>query len=389
VAGLHRLTALQVKNAKPGDKLSDGGGLRLDIDPNGNGAWIFRFTSPVTRRERFMGLGPANDVSLARARVAAQQARDLLRNHVDPIEARKEQRAAAKVEASRSVTFKAYAEEFISGRESGWKNEKHRQQWRNSLRDYAYPHIGHLAVADVDAPAVLTVLRPIWGDKKETARRVRGRIEMIMNAAKAEGLRSGENPALWRGHLDQVLTRRRKSEVKHHPALPYAELPTFMTSLRADTSDAARLLDFIILTAVRYDVAPPSAGEVAGDLWKIPAHRMKADRDFDVPLSSAAAALLPVPKVSGTALAKCIRRHTATPATTHGFRSTFRDWAGDCTSFPRDVAEMALAHAVEDETEAAYRRSTALAKRRKLMEAWAAFCESKPANVVPLHRTKA
>jgi integrase len=336
-----------------------------------------------------MGLGPAHDVTLAKARVAAQEARDLLRNHVDPIEARKEQRTAAKVEANRFVTFKAYAEQFINGRESGWKNEKHRQQWRNSLSTYAYPHIGATAIADVDTTAVLAVLRPIWGDRKETARRVRGRIEMILNAAKAEKLRTGENPALWRGHLDHVLPRRKKSEVKHHPALPYAELPAFMASLRTDTSDAARLLEFIILTAVRYDVAPPRAGEVTDDLWKIPAVRMKADRDFDVPLSRAAVALLPVPKVSGTALAKCIRRHTATPATTHGFRSTFRDWAGDCTSFPRDVAELALAHAVEDETEAAYRRSTALAKRRKLLDAWSAFSESKPANVVPLHRAKA
>ena len=380
MATLHRLTALTVKNAKPGDKLSDGGGLRLDVDRSGNGAWIFRFTSPVTGRERFMGLGPAGDVPLAKAREAAQEARELLRDHIDPIEARRNQRAAAKVETGRSVTFQAYAEQFITGRESGWKNEKHRQQWRNSLRDYAYPHIGHIAVADVDTAALLIALRPIWSTKKETARRVRGRIEMILNAAKAEGLRTGENPALWRGHLDQVLTRRKKSEVKHHPALPYAELPAFMASLRTDTSDAARLLELIILTAVRYDVAPPRAGEVAGDLWKIPAFRMKAERDFEVPLSRAAAALLPVAKMSGTALAKCIRRHTEMPATTHGFRSCFRDWVGDCTSFPREVAELALAHAVEDETEAAYRRSTALAKRRQLMEAWAEFATKPPTN---------
>jgi integrase len=376
LAKLHKLTALQVKNAKPGDKLSDGGGLRLDLDKNGNAAWIFRYTSPATGRERFMGLGPANDVSLTRARDAAQEARELLREHVDPIERRNQQRAAAKVAENRSITFKTYAEQFIGGRESTWKNEKHRQQWRNSLRDYAYPHIGGTPVADVDTDAVLRVLRPIWNEKKETARRVRGRIEMILNAAKAEKLRTGENPALWRGHLDQVLARRKKSEVKHHPALPYSEVPAFMAKLRADQSDAARMLEFIILTAVRYDVAPPRDGEVVGDLWKIPGHRMKAEREFDVPLSKAAAALLPVPKVSDTALAKCIRRHTASPATTHGFRSTFRDWAGDCTSFPRDVAEAALAHAVEDETEAAYRRSTALVKRRKLMDDWARYCAS-------------
>jgi integrase len=388
LAKLHKLTALQVRNAKPADRLSDGGGLRLDVDGSGNGAWIFRFTSPVTGKERFMGLGPARDVPLAKAREAAQQARDLLRDRIDPIEVRKEQRAAAKVGASRSVTFRTYAERFVAGRESGWKNDKHRQQWRNSLRDYAYPHIGDTAVAEVDTYAVLLCLRPIWSEKKETARRLRGRIEMILNAAKAEGLRSGDNPALWRGHLDQVLARRKKSERKHHAALPYGELPAFMAALRSDTSDAARLLEFIILTAVRYDVAPPRDGEVTGDLWSVPALRMKAERNFDVPLSAAAAALLPVRKVSGTALANCIRRHTATPATTHGFRSTFRDWAGDCTSFSREVAEMALAHAVEDETEAAYRRSTALEKRRQLMEAWAKFCAaSSGATVVLLTRS--
>jgi integrase len=315
-------------------------------------------------------------VPLAKARDAAQEARELLRQFVDPIEARNEQRAAATIQANRSVTFKAYAKQFIDGREASWKNEKHRQQWANSLRDYAYPHIGQLPIADVDTLAVLSCLRPIWSTKKETARRVRGRIEMILNAAKAEKLRTGENPALWRGHLDQVLARRKKSEVRHHPALPYSELPAFMVKLRTDRSAAARQLEFIILTAVRYDVAPPRDGEVVGDLWSIPGHRMKVEKDFDVPLSQAAVALLPVPKVSDTALAKCIARHTATRATTHGFRSTFRDWCGDCTSFPREIAEAALAHAVEDEVEAAYRRSTALAKRRKLMDAWAMYATS-------------
>lgn len=372
---MHKLTALKIKNAGPGAKLSDGGGLRLDVDGKGAAAWIFRFTSPATKRERFMGLGPLRDVPLAAAREAAAEARALVRRAIDPIDHRNGQRVAAKVEARRSVTFEAYAEQFVAGREASWKNPKHRQQWRNTLRDYAYPQIGSTPIADIDTDAVLQVLRPIWSDRKETARRLRGRIEMILNAAKAEGFRIDPNPALWKGHLDQVLARRKKSDVRHHPALPYAELPAFMVKLRADRSDAARMLEFIILTAVRFDVAPPRAGEIVGDNWEIPAVRMKTAREFVVPLSAAAAALLPVPRVSDTALAKAIRRHAKTPATTHGFRSTFRDWAGDCTSFPRDVAEMALAHAVEDETEAAYRRGTALAKRRELMEAWATFCK--------------
>jgi integrase len=373
------LTALLVKNAAPGDRLSDGGGLRLDVDKNGNRNWVFRFTSPVTAKERYAGLGSASDVTLAQARDAAQEARALIRDGVDPIEHRNTQRTTARVEASRSVTFKDYAERFISGREAGWKNDKHRQQWRNSLRDYAHPHIGHLAVSDVDTDAVLKVLRPIWTNKPETARRVRGRIEAILNAAKAEGLRTGENPAVC-GHLDQVgLARRRKSDVKHHPALPYAELPAFMASLAADTSDAAHMLRFIIATVCQYtEAAEMDSIEVSGNVWTIPAIRMKADRPHAVPLTAAAVACLPVPRVSDVALASCIDRHTSSPATTHGFRSTFRDWAGDCTEFPRELAEAALAHVFKDDTEAAYRRSTALEKRRVLMSAWADYCASAP-----------
>ncbi|SHM07284.1 protein of unknown function [Bradyrhizobium lablabi] len=370
------LTAFQVKNSKPGDKLSDGGGLRLDVDKNGNRSWIFRFTSPVTGKERYMGLGPADDVTLAQARDAAQDTRALIRDGKDPIEDRNAKRAEAKVEASRSVTFKVYADGFISGREAGWKNNKHRQQWRNSLRDYAHPHIGHLPVADVDTEAVLKVLRPIWTKKKETARRVRGRIEAILNSAKAEKLRTGENPALWRGHLDQVLARRKKSDVKHHPALPYEEMPKFWKSLASDTSNAARMLRWIILTACRFNEAyemDPTA-EVKGDLWTVPAIRMKGDRPHFVPLTPLALAQLPFRPVSDVTLANCIARHTDTPATTHGMRSTFRDYAGDETEAAWETAEAAIAHVVGDETEIAYRRRTALAKRRELMMTWADYC---------------
>jgi integrase len=229
----------------------------------------------------------------------------------------------------------------------------------------------------VNTDGVLKALRPIWSTKKETARRVRGRVEAILNAAKAEGLRTGENPALWRGHLDQVLAKRKKSEVTHHPALSYEEMPTFWKSLSADTSDAARMLRWIILTACRFNEAyeMDQGAEVKGDLWTVPAIRMKADRKHDVPLTAAALAQLPFRPASDVTLLNCIARHTGTPATTHGMRSTFRDWCGDCTSFPRDVAEMALAHAVGDETEAAYRRGTALAKRRELMTQWADYCQ--------------
>lgn len=372
------LTALAVKNAKPGDKLGDGGGLRLDVDKNGNRSWVFRYTSPTTGKERYAGFGSAVEVSLADARDARDEARKLIRNNIDPIENRISERAKAKATETGVISFEAYAKQYIAGKEAGWKNEKHRQQWSNSLRDYAYPLIGSIAVPDVDTAAVLKVLRPIWDVKKETARRVRGRIEAILNAAKAENLRTGENPALWRGHLDQVLARRKKSEVKHHPALPYEEIPEFWKSLAADTSDAARMLRWVILTACRFNEADnlDPAAEVKGDLWTIPAIRMKGEREHKVPLTKSALAQLPFRSVSDVTLSNCIARHTDTIATTHGMRSTFRDWAGDCTSFPRDIAEMALAHAVSDETEAAYRRSTALAKRRELMGTWADYCGS-------------
>jgi integrase len=382
------LTALRVKNAKPGDKLGDGDGLRLDVDKNGNASWLLRFKSPVTGKERFMGLGPLREVGLADAREAAGAARTLLRNNIDPIEQRIAERAKVKADATGAITFEAYAKRYIGGKESGWKNDKHRQQWSNSLRDYAYPVIGHLRVCDVDTAAVRKVLDPIWNEKKETARRVRGRIEAILNGAKAEGLRTGENPALWRGHLDQFLARRRKSDVQHHPALPYEEMPQFWRSLAGDTSDAARMLRWIILTACRFNEADAMdpAGEVKGDLWTIPAIRMKAEREHKVPLTDLALAQIPFRPVSDVTLSNCIARHTNSPATTHGMRSTFRDWAGDCTTFPREIAEMALAHAIGDETEVAYRRSTALAKRRALMNDWADYCMSA---IIRLHRSVA
>jgi integrase len=377
------LTTKRIQHAKPGERLGDGNGLRLDVDRSGNSSWIFRFTSPVTGKERFMGLGPARDVSLAEARDAAAKARALIRQRKDPIEARRADRAEAKVEASRAITFQVYAEQFIAGREGAWKNPRHRQAWRNSLRDYVFPAIGHLPVADVDTVAVLQVLRAIWGTKTETASRVRGRIEAILSAAKVEGLRTGENPAVWRGHIAEVLPSRRKvSKVEHHPALPYSGMPAFWRSISADTSDAARMLRFIILTACRYgEAAGVQSGEIVKDLWTIPAQRMKGGKAHAVPLTSLALEQWPFRPVSDVALAKVIRRHTVAPATTHGFRSSFRDWAGDCTDHPRDLAEAALAHTLSD-VEKAYRRSDGLVKRRKLMEDWSTYCAGPRADLV-------
>jgi hypothetical protein len=261
------LTALKIKNAKPVDgrrtSLGDGDNLWLYVDKNSNKSWVFRYTSPTTRKAREMGLGPERDVTLAQARDAAQAARALLRAGTDPLDHRKQKIEAAKVEESRSISFQVYAERFVAMRESGWKNPIHRQQWRNSLRDHVYPVIGHIAVADVDNAAVRRCLDPIWTERPETARRVRGRIESVLSAAKAEGLRTGENPAAWKGHLDQQLPKRRKGDVKHHAALPYAELPAFWRSLSADTSNVARMLRFVILTAARFsEAAGMQPGEV-------------------------------------------------------------------------------------------------------------------------------
>jgi integrase len=372
---LHNLTALRVKNAKAGDRLTDGGGLRLDVDRSGRASWVFRYKSPVTGRERYMGLGPLADIGLARARELAASAREIVRKHGDPIEERREAKASARAQATRGVTFEAYAERYVTTHEATWKNAVHRRQWRSTLRVYVYPTIGHLPVADVNTEAVLSLLRPIWNDKPETASRVRGRIEAVLSAAKAEGLRTGENPALWRGHLDHLLPSKRKvRQVLHHPALPYGQMPAFFAALSADSTDAARLLRFIILTACRYgEAVGMEPSEVAGNVWRVPANRMKAGKPHEVPLSAAATACLPLPHVSDVGLANCIRRHTDNPATTHGMRSCFRDWAGDCTEFPRDVIEAALAHTL-GKIEAAYRRGTALTKRRKLMDVWAQYC---------------
>jgi integrase len=369
------LSALQVKNAKPGAKLSDGGGLRLDVDRNGNASWVFRFKSPVTGRERYMGLGPLVDVPLTKARDDAQAARGLIREGKDPIECRNEKRIAAKVEAAKGVTFQAFADSFITIHKPSWKNSKHSAQWGSSLKAYAYPLLGAKAVPEITTEDIVKVLSPIWLTKKETAARVRGRIEKILDAATAKKLRTGPNPALLPILKHLLPAQQRKKGVKHHAALPYTEMPKFWKSLSTEDSDAARMLRFIVATACRFcEAFGMEEAEIRGSVWTVPPGRMKAGRSHVVPLTPLALAQLPFRPVSDVTIAKTIARHTSLPATCHGMRSTFRDWCGDKTDFPRDVAEMALAHVVGSDTENAYRRSTALAKRRALMDAWAAYC---------------
>jgi integrase len=406
LGGKHKLTALQVRNARAPGRYGDGVGLYLAVTP-GKGAdvaekpgmvnrsWLFIFTAPDGRR-REMGLGSADTVSLADAREASDNARKLLHGGVDPIEQRKADRAAAVLNRQRLLTFKEAAEAFIKANKAQWKNEKHAAQWDSTLEAYAYPKIGKLGVGAVHTGSVLSVLEPVWTEKPETASRLRGRIEAVLTWATVRGYRVGENPARWRGHLSEVLPDRSKvRKVKHHAALKPADLPAFMVALRQQDGMGAQALHFTILTAAR-------TGETLGAkwdeidlkerIWTVPGERMKEGREHRVPLSTQAVALLerlhrlgvkgwifPSPNkrkpLSNMAMLATLKRMKRKDLTTHGMRSTFRDWAGDHTAFPREVAEAALAHIVGDKAEQAYRRSDALEKRCKLMQAWADFAE--------------
>lgn len=392
---LHRLTSREVETLGPG-RHADGAGLYLVNDDAGRSRWVFIWKRGGKRRE--MGLGRAGEggVSLAKARKAAAKARDALEAGKNPIVERDAERAPAVV----VPTFGELADEFVKGQGPQWRNEKHRAQWSMTLKVYAKP-LREMPVDQIDTTAVLDALKPIWTKKPETASRVRGRIERVLDAAKAKGFRSGENPARWRGHLDHLLPKRQKLTRGHHAALPYAEVPAFVANLRAREGVAAMALEFAILTAAR-------SGEVRGatwaeidfeaKVWTVPAKRMKAAREHRVPLSARALEILetmrafadpkrpgggylfPGPSVgkplSDAAFSALLDRMKV-ETTAHGFRSSFRDWAGEVSTFPREVAEAALAHVVGDETERAYRRGDALAKRRKLMDAWAGFCEPK------------
>ena len=382
----NKLNVKQVEHLKKIGVHSDGGGLYLRIRKSGR-SWIFIGTVNGKRFE--MGLGSVLDVSLAKARDKAQEVRQLALEGRDPRTARDK---ASKENATR-VSFGAFAEQYVAEIEGDFRNPKHRQQWRNTLKTYGKP-MAKVPIAHVDTDDVLRCVQPIWRKKPETASRVRGRIEKVLDAAKAKGLRSGENPARLKGHLDVFLKPRRKATVKHHAALPYGEMPTFMSQLRSRDGVAAKALEFAILTAARSgEVRGMTWGEVdlAAKLWTVPAGRMKASEQHEVPLSDAALSVLQVvheeglkaddvvfPGPSGGSLSdmtlSAVLKRMGRDVTVHGMRSAFRDWAGDTTSFPRDVVEMALAHTVGSATERAYRRGRALDKRRELMTAWASYC---------------
>ena len=355
-------------------------------------SWILRI--PIGGKRRDVGLGGYPAIGLAQARNGARDIRIKVVQGIDPIQERRNQQAALKVARGKLKTFSEVASGFLEDRSPGWRNPKHRQQWENTLAVYAVPKIGNLFVKDIELAHILNILRPIWTTKTETASRVRGRLENVLDWAKVHGYREGENPARWKGNLDMILPAPNKTKkVKHHKALPYSQVGSFMVDLHNRSGIAAKALEFTILTATR-------SGEVRGATWQeidiskaewtIPSERMKAGKEHRIPLSSQVIELLkgiPVGEadeiifkaprggmLSDMSLGAVLKRMKI-QVTTHGFRSTFRDWAGETTAFTREVIEHALAHQLQDKAEAAYARGTLLVKRRKLMEAWSIYCE--------------
>ena len=389
---MKRLTTLDVARL-PGGLHHDGDGLYLQVGGAGARSWIWRFT--LNGKTRDLGLGSAKAIPLKRARELAAEARRLRAEGVDPVQRRREQRSAVQIRQAKSVTFKQCAESYIAAHEAGWRGAKHREQWSGSLSTDAYPAIGALPVASVDTALVMKVLEPIWTAKPETASRVRGRIESILDFAKARGFRDGENPARWRGHLDCLLPAKAKlAKIAHFAALPYAEIGAFMADLRRREGTSARCLEFTILTAARTGEAIGARWDeidLQAQVWTVPAERKKGGKAHRKPLSPRVAEIIRerqarregdyvFPGRSGGAPLS----HTSLPAmlhamggadvTTHGFRATFRTWAAERTNFPREVIEAALAHIVGDETERAYQRGDLFDKRRKLMAAWSQYC---------------
>jgi len=413
MARMERLTALKVERAKVPGMYCDGGGLYLQVTKAAeriNKSWIFRYSRGPRTRE--MGLGPLHTITLAEAREKARHARHLLLDGVDPIEAKRAARAQAKLEAAKAMTFEQCATAYIASHRAGWRNAVHAAQWETTLREYAGPVIGALPIAAIDTGLVMKVLQQsvearrgepageFWQARPETASRLRGRIESVLDWAKARGYRNGsENPARWKGHLDHLLPARSKvRRVEHHAALPYSEVAAFLVELRAREGIAARALEFTILTASRVGEtlgARWSEFDLNHAVWEIPGHRMKSGKPHRVPLSPRALAILeairpagdadgfvfpggkPGKPLSNTVLWEVLQGMNR-GITAHGFRSTFRDWCAERTNFPSEVAEMALAHVVGSKVEAAYRRGDMFEKRRRLMDAWATFCTTEP-----------
>jgi integrase len=404
------LTALKVTRIRELGMYPDGGGLFLQVTRGGR-SWVYRYM--IAGQSREMGLGSAATITLAEARNRRDDARRQRDLGIDPIEQRRNERAKAFLDAARAMTFREAASAYIDAQKTAWRNAKHRAQWASTLETYAFPVFGKVSVQCVDTALVLKALEPIWAVKPETASRVRGRVEVILDWAKVRGFREGENPARWRGHLAMILPPRSKvRKVVHHASLPYREISAFTAELRARESVAARALEFAILTAARTGEVLGgrwSEIDIDGRTWTVPEGRMKAGREHRVSLSDAAIVviehmrqhrrdddlLFPGLKrgkpLSNMALLAVLRRMKRDDLTAHGFRATFKTWAAERTNFAREVVEAALAHVNGDKVEAAYQRGDLFDKRQKLMDSWAEFCVKAPstAEVVPLRRDRA
>lgn len=393
MARIRVLTALKIRqNLKPG-MYADGLGLYLKVRPGNSKSWIFRYR--IGGKLRDMGLGPLHTVSLAEARERAEVCRAARLKGLDPLEERLKEREAKTIEAGETITFEKCAETYIATHKDGWKNSKHADQWTATLQTYVYPVFKETPVAAINDTLVLKVLQPIWKDKTETASRIRGRIENILDWARVMKFRTGDNPARWRGHLDHLLPKRsRVSTINHHAALPIDETPSFIQILQREQTVVARAFEFCILNATRTNETMGmrwSEYDEKAQLWTVAAARMKAGRDHRIPLAKRSQLILAEMQevrtgdfvfpggvnerpLSSMAFLMLLRRLGRNDITAHGFRSTFRDWAAERTNFPNEVVEMALAHTISNKVEAAYRRGDLFDKRRQLAEDWATFC---------------
>lgn len=388
---LNKLSARKVTTTKIPGYYSDGGGLYLQVSSTLSKSWIFKFVRDKKATE--IGLGSQVDVSLEEARDKATDYRKLLKQGINPLAEKRKVERDLQLSVAKFMSFADCAEAYIEVNRHGWKNPKHAQQWSNTLKQYAYPIFGKLPVAEIDTALVIKCLEPIWTSKNETASRLRGRIETVLDWATVSKYREGENPARWRGHLDKILPKPSKvQKIEHHAALPYAEIAVFMAKLRGQSVVAARCLEFTILTATRTNESIGATWDeidLSNKTWTIPGERMKAGRAHRIPLSERVIHILqdmqkikvndfifPSTKtgLSNMAMLQLLKRMGEAGLTVHGFRSSFRDWAAETTSYPSEVVEMALAHTIKNQAEAAYRRGDLMEKRSQLMTDWQVFC---------------
>lgn len=407
----YRLTQLKVDKAKTKGVYPDGAGLYLNVTIGGSKSWLYRYM--LAGKQHWMGLGSYPEVSLSDAREKAADARKLTRQNIDPLAEKRLTTSVIRASIAKAMPFETAAEKFIDAHKAGWKNAKHIDQWRNTLTTYAYPTIGKLDVSLIETAHIMRILEKddFWNTKTETAHRVRGRIESVLDWATARKYRSGDNPARWKGHLDKLLPARTKvKKTEHHAALPWPDIGAFMVELRKQEGIAAKAVEFAILTAAR-------SGEVRGATWEeidldagvwiVPPERMKAKKEHRVPLSAKALALLTEQKklfpdgyvfpgmkagkpLSDMSLTAVLRRMDRNEITVHGFRSTFRDWAAESTAYPSEMVEMALAHTIGNKVEAAYRRGDMFDKRRRLMQDWSDYCDkTQSGEVIPIRGSTA